>query len=293
MSETPNTSIVILTKNAGPEFRSTLSQIYSQETQHAFEVVIVDSGSTDQTLEIMNLFPVRKFTIPPSEFNFGLTRNYAFSLARGDYVATLSQDAVPLNKHWLQNLIQPFLLNPNIVAVQGAQRKPEDRPIFYWEQTGHFHFTSESRKWKEKHHIGLSFVNCAVRRTFWAIHPIGFTPWAEDKLFQTLIHAAGGEIALAKDAICVHGHNYTFRRLVRALHQEGTGWKHAGMEYHFRDCISDIIKNKWMLREAFAALRRREIRSWNEFLYLFLRPPCLYWGNRAGLRSLKKLEGPE
>lgn len=286
MAETPNISIVILTKNAGPEFRSTLSQIYSQETQYAFEVILVDSGSTDETLEVASTFPVRKFTIPPEEFNFGLTRNYAFSLARGEYVATLSQDAVPLDQHWLQNLIQPFLLNPNTVAVQGVERKPQDRRIFHWEWAGHFHFTSETLKWAEEHHVGLSFVNCAVRKAFWATHPIGFSPWAEDKLYQKLIHTAGGEIALAKDAICVHGHNYTFRSLVSSLRHEGTGWKYAGVEYGFRDCILDIIRNKWILREAFAAARRGEIRSWHEFLYLFLRPTCLYWGNRA------KLHGP-
>ena len=197
MAEEPETSIVILTKNAGPPFRRTLTQIFSQQTEHPFEVLVVDSGSTDLTLEILNDFPVRKFAIPPREFNFGLTRDYAFSLARGEFIATLSQDVIPYDQQWLQNLIRPFLSNSNLAAVQGVERLPEDRPIFYWHRFGHFYFTSETRTWRKKHGIGLSFVNCAIRKAFWAAHPIGFTPWGSDKLYQTLIHSAGGEITKA------------------------------------------------------------------------------------------------
>jgi glycosyltransferase involved in cell wall biosynthesis len=292
MPETPEASVVILTKNAGPRFRSTLSRICSQQTKRTFEVVVVDSGSTDETLEIINDSKVRKFTIQPSEFNFGLTRDYAFSLAKGEYIATLSQDAVPFDNQWLQNLIRPFLANPNVVAVQGAQRIPEDRPVFYWDKRGHFYFTSESKRWMKKYKIGLSFVNCAIRKAFWAEHPIGFAPWSSDKLFQTLIQSSGGEIARAKDAICIHGHDYTFRTLVRTLCKQGAGQKYAGMNYSLQECIVDILKNKWMLREAFAALRRGEIRSWHELFFLFLRPLCVYWGNRTELRgSNRKIGG--
>jgi len=236
----------------------------------------------------MNDFPVRKFTIPPHEFNFGLTRDYAFSLATGDYLVTLSQDAVPDSHQWLQNLIRPFRSNPNLVAVQGTQRVPEDRPVFYWDRRGRFYFTSETSKWNEKYKIGLSFVNCAVRRAFWATHPIGFTPTSSDKKFQTLIQAAGGEVTMAEDAVCIHGHNYTFRSLVKTLYLQGVGRKYAGMEYSLKDCILDIIRNKGMLREAFAAVRRREIRTWYEPFYLFLRPPCVYWGNRTQVRGFSK-----
>jgi hypothetical protein len=36
-----------------------------------------------------------------------------------------------------------------------------------------------------------------------------------------------------------------------------------------------------MLREAFSAWRRKEINTWHEFLFLFIRPACIFWGNRT------------
>ena len=91
-------SIVLLTKNAGPEFEKTLQAIAGQEAVYPFEVIAVDSGSTDGTLELLDRFNVKSYSIPPSDFNFGLTRNHAFSLAGGDFIITISQDVVPCDR---------------------------------------------------------------------------------------------------------------------------------------------------------------------------------------------------
>ena len=134
----PLVSIAILTKNGGKVFESCFSKIYSQVTDFAFEVVIIDSGSTDGTLEYIKRHPVRLYEIKPYEFSFGSTRDYAFSLANGQYIVTLSQDVVPANREWLSKLVGP-LMKDEADAVQGRTILPRDTELFYWEKKGLFY----------------------------------------------------------------------------------------------------------------------------------------------------------
>ena len=69
-------SIVIPTKNAGPLLDRVLQAVFEQKTEYVYEVICVDSGSKDETLDIIRKYPCRLFQIPPEEFGHGKTRNY-------------------------------------------------------------------------------------------------------------------------------------------------------------------------------------------------------------------------
>lgn len=272
-------SIVLLTKNAGPEFVRTLEALSGQDVDFPYEIVAVDSGSTDGTIELAGRFDVKVHRIPSEEFNFGRTRDYAFSLSKGDVIVTLSQDVIPCDATWLARMIAPFMDDERLAAVQGETVVPREADVFYWERKGFFYFTSESRGWIDKYRCGLSFVNCAVRRDFWEKHRMGPTPFSEDKLFQKSIHDSGMGIHLATDALCYHGHQYTWKSLITRLKNEGVGWRIVGVQYGMRDCLTDIIRNKWMIRKSLGSWVKGEIRTIQELLFPVLRPVCIYYGN--------------
>src|SRR5687767_1332339 len=104
----PEVTIVLLTKNAGPEFGRYLDRILAQQAPFSFEVLAIDSGSTDGTLEVLNSRPITLHQIAPDEFGFGRTKNFALTLASGRYLVFLSQDAEPASANWLAHLISGF-----------------------------------------------------------------------------------------------------------------------------------------------------------------------------------------
>lgn len=101
-------SIIIPTKNGAGDIEQCLSGIFRQRSQFKYEVIVIDSGSTDNTRDIVGRFPVKIIEIKPEEFGHGKTRNLGGRLATGKYLVYLSQDAFPADENWLENLIINF-----------------------------------------------------------------------------------------------------------------------------------------------------------------------------------------
>ena len=85
-----------------------LEAIQAQVCTHDCEVIIVDSGSTDRTLEIATRFDCRIVHIRKEDFTFGRSLNVGCEAARGEFLVFLSGHCVPENEHWLQRLVEPL-----------------------------------------------------------------------------------------------------------------------------------------------------------------------------------------
>lgn len=273
-------SIVVLTKNGGALFQDSIKMIFSQNVPFLYEVIIVDSGSTDGTLEFLKDYPIRIFHINPKDFSFGPTRDFGFSQAKGDFIVTLSQDVIPADENWLRNLIIP-LLDDETDIVQGHCKVPIDNGVFFWERRGMFYFTSEGKQFCESYgRIGLSFTNIAIKKSVWEEVKCGDSLMCEDKAFQKKAYLKGYKFSRSNQAFAYHGHTYNLRSLIKRCENEGMGWRHAEVKYSFNQMLKDLKQEKYVYGVLLKNIFKGEIKHLSEILFLLIRPIFLYKGNK-------------
>lgn len=123
-------SVVIPVKNAGNEFRFMLSLLKNQQGFREVEIVVVDSGSSDGSVEIAKSFGGKVIEIEPEDFSHSYARNLGAENASGEYVLFTVQDAMPPSKTWLYELFRS-LKKGEIVAASCAEFPREDADLFY------------------------------------------------------------------------------------------------------------------------------------------------------------------
>jgi len=113
----PRVSFVIRTKDESMWIGKVL-QCLMDQTFRDFEIIIVDSGSTDKTLEIVKKFPIRLIQIKPEEFNYSYALNLGISKANGKYISIISGHSIPVSDSWLSDGLKNFK-DGKVAAVTG------------------------------------------------------------------------------------------------------------------------------------------------------------------------------
>ena len=128
-------SVVIPTFNAGAEFHWLLRKLQAQKGLGGVEVVVVDSGSSDGTVQLAKAAGCTLLQIPNSEFTHSHARNLGADAARGDLLLFTVQDAYPAGDHWLyamaQALVRPRSAAQKVSAVSCSEYPRRDSEIFY------------------------------------------------------------------------------------------------------------------------------------------------------------------
>lgn len=126
-------TVFIPTFNGERYLMQSLEAVLAQQLPEgiAVDLLVIDSGSTDGTLAILDRFAdrIRLHRIPNREFSHGRTRDLAARCARGALVVFLTQDATPAHDRWLIKMIEPFSLSPRIGCVYGGQRPRETTAV--------------------------------------------------------------------------------------------------------------------------------------------------------------------
>ena len=106
----PDVSIIIRTLNEARYLPELLSGIENQKSEFSFEIILIDSGSTDETLTIASNYNCRVLHISRDDFSFGRSLNRACEAAHGEFLIIVSGHCIPHDQNWMQHLVEPLSL---------------------------------------------------------------------------------------------------------------------------------------------------------------------------------------
>jgi rhamnosyltransferase len=219
------------TRNGAATLPQLLDAIASQRVDLAYEVVAVDSGSTDGTVDLLRSRGHRVISIPPHTFDHGLSRNEGVRHSRGELIVLMVQDAVPASDRLLAALTAPFRHDERLAGTFARQHaRPESSALtrLYLSR-----YPGASPEPRSASLAGLgelerltpaerlarcTFDNvCAcLRRSVWEAHPFRTTPIAEDVEWARDVLLAGYTLRYVPEAEVFHSHErspaYEFQR---------------------------------------------------------------------------------
>lgn len=210
----PGVSVILRTKNEGTYLGQVIQSLLAQEYEADLEIVVVDSGSSDDTIKIAQYFGCQLIEIPPQEFSFGRALNIGAAEARGELLVNLSGHAVPVDNTYLRHLTAPFEAE-SVWATFGRDVPhpgccpSQARDIEEW-------FPEE---WMERSRY-FSNANACLRKVAWQAFPFDEElTGAEDAKWAQEVLATGHRIVYVPTATAYHSHTasprFVWMRAVR------------------------------------------------------------------------------
>ena len=113
-------SIIVPTYNAGAAFKK-FAEMVKKQTANIKQILVIDSSSTDQTVDIAKSFGFNVEIIAKSNFGHGKTRQYALDKISTEIAVFLTQDALLYDELSVENLVKFLTSDDKIAAAYGRQ----------------------------------------------------------------------------------------------------------------------------------------------------------------------------
>jgi rhamnosyltransferase len=223
-------SIVIPTYNGAKFIEEVITMIKKQTGDFSYEIVFVDCGSTDETLEIIKKNKYTVFSIDKKDFNHGLTRNFGVSKTSGEIIVVLTQDAIPADENWLRNILKYY--DDEDVAGVYVRQVPRDDCDYLTKKRINESFIGRDKVVVNQIDSYIEYANLSpfqkyavtnfddvcgsFRRKFWKKNPYQKMVFGEDIRFGIDIILSGKKIVYTHEAPVIHSHNrgviYDYKR---------------------------------------------------------------------------------
>jgi 2-desacetyl-2-hydroxyethyl bacteriochlorophyllide A dehydrogenase len=254
MSTTPETTVLIRAFNEErwlPEVFEALGRQRSRD----FEVLLVDSGSTDRTRDIAAANGARIVRLRSEDFTFGHSLNVGVKESRGKFIAILSAHAIPFDEAWLDRLVAP-LRRDHVAMVYGGQRGHE---ISKFAEARDFErmFPQQQHDEVDPETPFANNANSAIRRDLWDQHPFDEgLPGLEDIEWAKYWMERGRTVSYEPAAGIIHVHTETWAQVRRRYHREGMAarWVRTKILRHIPGEIWREIR--WLLWDLGLAARQ-------------------------------------
>jgi glycosyltransferase involved in cell wall biosynthesis len=208
--------VVIRTLNESELIGSCLETLQAQRGFFDLDVLVVDSGSTDTTVEIARAHGARIAELSPGDFDYSKALNVGIAEVRGELVISLSAHAIPVDDEWLRTITAPF----DDPAVAGVSTRQVPWPHAPWQEVKRlsqaFGETRRSYSRESSDEILFSNAASAIRRTVWRDHPFTL-PAVEDLDWAQRVVTAGWEVVYEPGTAVYHSHREGPRAQARRM----------------------------------------------------------------------------
>ena len=222
-------SIIMPTKNGSKTIERCLDAIQAQTTTKTFEIIAVDSSSTDNTVEILENHGCKIISIQPSEFSHGHSRNLGAQKATGNILIFVNQDTLPKDDKWLEKLVAP--IDGQNVAAFSRQIPYPETPIA--EKIFLNKVYSDKPRTVGKESLGrrgldasvlYSTVSAAIKHD--VFNQFKFSDqiiMGEDQEIAVRLVKAGYTIRYVPESVVIHSHSYGISRVFKRYFDAGWG----------------------------------------------------------------------
>ncbi|MEH6587173.1 MAG: glycosyltransferase [Halioglobus sp.] len=278
-------SVVIRTLNEEEHLEELLQAIAVQKVAaHEIETVIVDSGSTDSTLNIAERYGCRVTFISQADFSFGRSLNIGCEFANGGYLVFVSGHCIPVDEDWLANLIKP--LQENVASYSYGRQLGRDTTKY----SEHRFFEKTFPEYSKIPQQGYfcNNANAAITRESWQQFKFDeeLSGLEDMHLAQQLVNSEGN-VAYVADAPVYHIHNESWKQVRIRYEREAYALHQIMPQLHFT--LGDFARYflSGTLSDTSAAIR--EGRFLREFPGIFIFRLMHYWGTYKGNHEVRRL----